>query len=143
MALPEKRITNFIKQHHIFTLATVSKDGPWCCTCFYSFNEEDMSLIFLTDDHTRHATEMLANPTVAGTIALETKIIGKIRGIQLTGKIILMQGHELSKAKQHYLLKFPFALLTKTQVWKLKIDHIKMTDNRLGFGKKISWNSEK
>ena len=35
--------------------------------------------------------------------------------------------------------RFPVAALMDTRLWILKLTHIKMTDNRLGFGKKIIW----
>jgi len=30
----------------------------------------------------------------------------------------------------------------KAPVWGLKLNHIKMTDNALGFGKKLLWDRE-
>jgi len=44
------------------------------------------ALVFTTDPGTRHGREMLENPTVSGGIVLETKVVGKIRGVQSTGK---------------------------------------------------------
>ena len=45
----------------------------------------------------------------------------------------------LKKARTAYLKKFPYAVLMKTSLWDLWIIYIKMTDNRLGFGKKLIW----
>jgi uncharacterized protein YhbP (UPF0306 family) len=42
-------------------------------------------------------------------------------------------------ARTAYLLRFPFALAAKLDLWILEIDYVKMTDNRLGFGKKLEW----
>lgn len=143
MAILDKRIEKFIGQHHVLTLATSINNEPWCCSCFYAYIKEENMFVILSDGHTRHVKESVENKKIAGAIALETKVIGKIRGIQFSGTMELLKEKELSKAKRTYLFKFPFALLTKTQVWGLKLTHIKMTDNRLGFGEKIYWNNEK
>jgi uncharacterized protein YhbP (UPF0306 family) len=82
----------------------------------------------------------IANPQVSGSIVLETKIVGKIRGIQFTGELHQVAEAEHSKYRLKYLLKYPFAVIVKTELWVVKLQTIKMTDNRLGFGKKIFWN---
>ena len=137
----DKRIIKFIQQHHVLTLATTKNNIPWCCNCFYTYVQEDNMLVVLSDKGTRHVDECIENINVAGSIVLETSIIGKIRGIQFTGIMIELKDDELKLARKAYLFKFPYALLTKTIVWGIKIQHIKMTDNRLGFGEKIYWNS--
>jgi uncharacterized protein YhbP (UPF0306 family) len=79
-------------------------------------------------------------PGMAGSVVLETMIIGKIRGIQFQGTVSEADGHLLEKAKSAYLKRFPVAALMDTRLWIVKLTHIKMTDNRLGFGKKLIWN---
>lgn len=132
-------MVKFINKHHLLTLATSSQDQPWCCSCFYAFDETNLQLIFTSDMHTRHITHILENPKVAGAIALETKIIGKIQGIQFTGEAFLLENKELDKARKTYLFKFPFAILAQTPLWAVKLHTLKMTDNKLGFGKKLYW----
>lgn len=136
-----KRIIDFIRQHHVLTLATHSNDGPWCASCFYVYDEERNEFIFTTDTHTRHGKEMLAIPRVAGTIALETSIVGKIRGLQFSGKAQLIDNEEFKDARKKYVKAFPFSALVKLSLWKVNPDHFKLTDNRLGFGKKLIWNA--
>ncbi|PIV62765.1 MAG: hypothetical protein COS14_01630, partial [Bacteroidetes bacterium CG02_land_8_20_14_3_00_31_25] len=46
---PEKRIVDFIKKHHVLTLATKSENELWCANCFYVYDEEENSLIFTSD----------------------------------------------------------------------------------------------
>ncbi len=48
----------------------------------------------------------------------------------------------LSKARWAYLKRFPLAVLMDTHLWVVKLTFIKMTDNRLGFGKKIVWTHD-
>ena len=128
-----------LRRHHLLSIATVSDRGPWCASCFYAWDEENNSLVITTDAETRHGSEFRSNPAVAGTIALETWRIGRIRGVQFTGIISEPEGEDLSRARKIYLRRFPYAALTDIHLWLISPDHIKLTDNRLGFGKKIIW----
>ena len=136
------RIIKFFRKHHVLTIATTVENEPWCANCFYVYLEEENTLVFTTDADTRHGKEFVKNPLVAGSVVLETMIIGKIRGIQFQGMISEPEGDMISKAKWSYLKKFPPAALMNTHLWVVKLTHIKMTDNRLGFGKKLIWNTK-
>ena len=135
----ETRIIKFFRKHHVLTVATSSEQEPWCANCFYVYLEEENAIVFTTDTDTRHGKEFLKNPLVAGSVVLETMRLGKIQGIQFQGVVSEPEGEMLSKAKWAYLKKFPPAVLMDTHLWIVKLTLIKMTDNRLGFGKKILW----
>jgi uncharacterized protein YhbP (UPF0306 family) len=135
----DNRIIKFFRRHHVLTIATAVGDESWCANCFYTYLEEENSLVFTTDPDTRHGKEFLVNPLVAGSVVLETMVIGKIRGIQFQGTVSEPEGEVLIKAKWAYLKKFPPAALMDTHLWVVKLSLIKMTDNRLGFGKKLIW----
>ena len=137
-----KRIRTLLRRHHLLSIATVSEKGPWCASCFYAWDEEDNTLVITTDTDTRHGKEFLTKPNVAGTIALETRRIGRIRGIQFTGTVKEPEGEDLKRARIVYIRRFPFALIADLHLWLITPDHIKLTDNRLGFGKKIIWTRE-
>jgi uncharacterized protein len=140
-ALPDDRMISFITTHHVMTLATVSSGGePWCCSCFYAYDPVRNLFIFTSDETTRHGAEMTLSPRVAAAIALETRVTGRIRGIQITGTAKRVIETDHSWASGLYLTQFPIASLIKTMLWVLDPEHIKMTDNRLGFGKKLVWN---
>lgn len=139
MNLPEKRVIDFIKEHHVLTLATSVENIPWCANCFYTYLEDENCFVFTSDDETRHAIHALSNSKVAGSVVLETSTVGKIQGIQFCGTMERPSEELQKKAKKAYLKEFPFALLMKTSLWALKLNYIKMTDNRLGFGKKLIW----
>jgi uncharacterized protein YhbP (UPF0306 family) len=83
----DKAIVEFINKHYLLALATSKDNLVYCCNVYYVFNQENNSLIFSSDTKTKHAQDFIANPNVAGTIALETKEISKIQGVQLLGKI--------------------------------------------------------
>jgi len=142
MQQPDPKITNFLKKHHILTLATISGDQPWVANCFYAVMEEQMAFVFTSGYETRHIQEVTQNNKVAGNVVLETSIIGKIQGIQFSGTLTKAEDEALDKASSAYLKRFPFAALMDTTLWILSIDYLKMTDNRLGFGKKMVWQRE-
>ena len=142
MSLPDKRIAEFINEHHVLTLATSFDEEPYCANCFYIYMEEENSLVFTSDYDTKHIKQASHNIYVAGSIVLETNVIGKIQGIQFQG--IISEPHcELSnKARRAYLKRFPIAMLMKTTLWVVDLTYLKFTDNRLGFGKKLTWEKE-
>jgi uncharacterized protein YhbP (UPF0306 family) len=136
---PENRVVDFIRKHHVLTLATSVESNPWCANCFYVYLEDENCFVFTSDDATKHVQDVLINAKVAGSVVLETSVVGKIQGIQFCGFIEIPRGELAEKAKSSYLKRFPFAILMKTSLWVVKLNYIKMTDNRLGFGKKLIW----
>lgn len=135
----DERIVKFFRKHHVLTIATTVDSEPWCASCFYVYLKEENQLVFTTDLKTRHGQEFLKNQKVAGTVALETKIIGRIRGIQFQGIVSEPTGEMAQKSKTAYLKRFPVAMLMETHLWIVQLTLIKYTDNRLGFGKKLIW----
>jgi len=139
----DDRIIKFLHKHHVLTIATSNDNEPWCANCFYVFLEEGNCLVFTTDDDTRHGREFEKNPKVAGSVVLETNVIGKIQGIQFQGIVSRPGDNDLGRIKKAYLKRFPVAALMNTSLWVVSLTYLKMTDNRLGFGKKLIWEKER
>ena len=137
--MPDKRIIEFIKNHHLVTLATSKDNIPYCCNVFYVYDEGNNHLIFSSDAKTKHAQDFIANSKVSGSISLETKDVDKIQGVQLLGEIEILKGEDLKVASKQYLKEFPYAQNMKLYLWEMKLTFIKMTHNKLGFGKKLIW----
>ena len=135
----DKKIIRFFRKHHVLTISTSVNNEPWCANCFYVYLEEENALVFTTGIETRHGKEFAKNAHVAGSVVLETMVIGKIRGIQFQGIVSEPEGEMISKAKWAYLKRFPPAALMDTHLLVVKLTLIKMTDNRMGFGKKLIW----
>ena len=135
----DKRIVDFIKRHHVLTLATATSEGaPYCAACFYAYDKVRNRLIFTSDDATNHAQQMLQNANVAIGITLETRIVGKVQGVQICGTA--QRGDE--EDKKIYIKRFPYAALAPLNIWAVEPSFIKLTDNTLGFGKKLIWNNQ-
>lgn len=133
-----QKIERFIFKHHILMLATSYADVPSACTLFYAYDADTASFIVASSDDTLHVKNTAKNPKIAGTIALETKIVGKIEGVQFRGEFLTCSDDEL---KGLYYKAFPYALAMKPDLWQIKVDYFKLTDNTLGFGKKIIWEA--
>ena len=131
-----KKIASFLQKHHVLSLATSSDNELSVCSLFYTFSKEKTSFIVASSDDTLHINHIKQNKNIAGNILLETKIIGKIQGVQFRGEFLLLEDSELKKL---YFKEFPHAIVMKPKLWQIKVNYFKMTDNTLGFGKKIIW----
>ena len=120
----------------MLSLATFG-EGLSSCSVFYALDPSNHSLIFASDEETEHIQNIMRNNFVAGTIALETKVVGRIKGLQIKGSV---QKCITTEEENWYYDRFPYAKVMKPILWKLKFESIKMTDNTLGFGKKLFWS---
>jgi len=130
------KIDTFLQEHHVLSLATCSQTEPSACNLFYTYDKDTNSFIVASSEDTNHIQHILQNSLVAGTVVLETKTIGKIQGVQFKGEFVSLEDSSLKKL---YFKTFPYALAMNPKLWQIKINYFKMTDNRLGFGKKIIW----
>ena len=131
-----KKIASFIHEHHVLSLATSANQDLSVCSLFYAYKEEELSFIVASSDKTTHINHIKCNNTVAGNILLETKEVGKIQGLQFRGIMSEIQEKELENI---YFKSFPYAVAMNPKLWQIKVNYFKMTDNKLGFGKKIIW----
>lgn len=135
----DQRIIDFLQEHHVLTLATCTDGVPWCASVFYVYVPAGNLLVFTSEYHTRHAQEARQNDRVAGAVVLETKQVGLIRGVQFEGRMFEPLEELREKTKRAYLTRFPYAILRLAPFWVIELHAVKFTDNRLGFGKKLTW----
>ncbi|MCB9186499.1 MAG: pyridoxamine 5'-phosphate oxidase family protein [Flavobacteriales bacterium] len=135
-------IWDFIRKCDVFTLATSCQDHPYCTPCFYGFDKVDQLLIFKSNMETKHVQDLLKNPTVAGSILPKKLAIGQVRGLQFTGVAQRVQQGICTdplKLEQIYYSRFPFARTMNGELWFITLETAKLTDSKLGFGKKLNW----
>ncbi len=130
-----EKIELFLAKHHLLSLATSADNVPQSASLFYAYDAEKVAFVVASDTKTEHIQNVLRNDTVSGTVALETNEIGKIEGIQFRAKMQMITQKEGSL----YFKAFPFAKVMNPQLWLIRLEDIKLTDNRLGFGKKLYW----
>jgi uncharacterized protein YhbP (UPF0306 family) len=116
--LLDTRIRSFLNEHHILGLATVADNMPYCATAFYAYMEEFNAFVINSADDTTHIANVLKNNRISGTIALETKIIGKIQGVQFCGQMIRIEesAHQVAARKAYYR-RFPYAAFSEPKLW--------------------------
>ncbi|WP_052959994.1 hypothetical protein [Photobacterium kishitanii] len=98
-----------------------------------------MSLFIMTNKDSHHTQLMIMNKNIAGTISPQPKNIIDIKGIQFKGKIEELTNKDAEIANTIYYNKFPEAKFISAPIWEIKLTMLKMTDNSLGFGKKLFW----
>jgi len=131
-----QKITTFIEQHHVLSLATFSGVQLSVCSLFYAYSKEHNCFVVASSQETQHIQDIQFHKQIAANIFLETKEIGKIKGLQIKGNFLALEESEL---KHLYFKRFPYALAMNPQLWKIEVEYFKFTDNRLGFGKKLIW----
>lgn len=136
----DKKIITYISKNKVFTMATSVENQPYCAICFYVFDETRNFLIFLSDNTTKHISDALKNSMVAGTITTDVVSVAKIQGIQFEGVFVNPSKEMQEDFYSKYYDKFPFARAKPSPIWGIELTAIKMTDNTLGFGKKLMWN---
>lgn len=129
-------IEAFIQKHHVLTLATSDGNEISACNLFYVYDVSSQTFIVASSSETLHIKHIKRNNKVAGTIVLETKEVGKIEGLQFQGSFL---GSPSKEQEKLYFQSFPYALALRPMLWKIEVDFFKLTDNKLGFGKKLIW----
>ena len=131
-----EKIRDFIDEHHVMSLSTTDFKEISTCSLFYAYDKSTHSFLVASGEDTAHILHVKKNPNISGYILLETKEVGKIQGLQFRGEFIRLVDEDLKKL---YFKTFPYAIVLLPKLWQIKVNYFKMTDNRLGFGKKLIW----
>jgi uncharacterized protein len=138
-----KTIIEFINTQKCLSLCCIKPNGlPYCFSCYFAFNSDEMLLYFKSSSDTNHIEYLKSNQHVAGTILPDKLKNLVVQGIQFEGKLILDDAIKLNKASKIYHIKYPFAIVMPGEVWTIEIETIKMTDSTKGFGTKLYWTKE-
>ena len=138
----DRRITDFIARHHVLTLSTVADGMPHGCNLFYAYDPQRNLFAVTSSDETLHARQARQNPRIAASVVLETRVVGKVQGLQIRGTMMPAEAETLPSVRKVYLGRFPYAAAVKLELWTIRPDFMKLTDNRLGFGKKTYRNGK-
>ncbi len=137
----DERIASFIKGNSNMTLATAEDGNPYCAHCFYAFDASRGWLVFKSGAETLHIRQAMRNPRVAGAIAPDRLERHAIRGIQFRGLLVAPEGTLVDEAERIYYRRHPYARLVHGSIWMIRLEEMKMTDNTLGFGRKLHWQA--
>ncbi len=134
------RIWEFIAERDVFTLATSNDGQSYCTPCFYAFHRKSKLLIFKSNEDTRHFRELRKNTQVAGSILPEKVAVVQVKGLQFVGTCKpLKDRSDHQELNVVYYEEFPFARAMNGELWVVTLNEVKLTDSKLGFGKKLRW----
>ena len=156
----------FLQQHHVMTLATQGAapadgaapaggtapaqsdqdddSGPWAAAVFYA--HADTTLYFLSSARSRHARDLARDARVAVSIQSQPADWKDIRGIQLQGRAVQLEGAERLAAMARYGLRFPIVgnlaqapaaivqAFAKVSWYRIDAKCLFFIDNSKGFG---------
>ena len=145
----KRQILEYMQAHNTMTLATSSGDVPWAATVFYA--SDDLRLYFFSAPDSRHCQNLQANSRVAVTIQEDYHDLRQIKGIQLEGRVALVDGVlEKAKAMAVYARKYPgiiklftdpasgvfYKAFLKVKFYCVVPQRVFYIDNEQGFGKR-------
>ena len=146
------QILDYLGEHNTMTLATCSGDAPWASTVFYA--SDDLRFYFFSAPDSRHCQNLTSNERVAATIQEDYKDWRAIKGIQLEGKVELVDSMlEKAKAMAIYARKYPdviklftspdsgvfYKAFLRVKFYCVTPTKIFFIDNAQGFGKRQEW----
>lgn len=139
----KNEIIDFIKENKVAVVCcTGAINMPYCFHCFYAFDEENYLLFFKSSAQTFHSKLLLENPCIAGSILPGKIELLALKGIQLTGTVLYDEIPDHINPAAYYHKRFPLALAKPGDVWCIRLELVKMTDNTNIFGRKLTWNRD-
>ncbi len=140
-----ERVHELLNSVSTLTLATTNPEGTPHAAPVYFVPDEELNLYFFSEAQSQHSQEILQNPIVAAAIYPECDGWQAIRGLQLRGRVDLVESGDLwDQTWQLYKTKFPFvkalkAIVAKNQMYVFVPSWIRLVDNSRGFGFKQEW----
>ena len=134
------------------TLATAGDGRPWAAAVFYA-SDRDLNLYFVSDHRTRHGRDLAADARVAAAINPDCDNWNDVRGLQLEGRVEVLDGAARLAGLAHYLAKFHDVKalfeaprdrneetiaqrLKAANLYRLQPDYVRLIDNSRWFGYK-------
>lgn len=139
-----KPLLDFLTDRRVMNLATVGNEGPYSTPVFYAVADHGETLLFMSKTSSSHSQHISLDPRAGASVYMVTGEFGKTQGAQLTGIVELLEGSEKERARKIYLRKHRLAILKRPLgneigLYAFRVHHVKMTDNRFGFGRPRIW----
>ena len=143
----KRQILDYLQSHNTMTLATCAGDIPWAATVFYA--SDDLQLYFFSSPDARHSLNLAANARVGVTIQEDYKDWRAIKGVQLEGEVMLVDGViDKARAMAVYARKYAdviklftdpssgifYKAFLKVKFYRVVPKKVFFIDNERGFG---------
>lgn len=141
---PRARALEYLRAHHVMTLATLGREGPWAAAVFYA--NDDFRLFYLSGLSSRHCLNLARDARVAVTVQEDYSDWPGIRGVQLEGVVREISGEDEKRARSLYGKKFPVvgklsqapasivAAMAKVRWYEVVPARVWFIDNAVAFG---------
>ena len=134
-----------IDEVRVMTLATNGPEGPWAAPVFYV--PDGFELTFLSSPRSRHGNDLAADPRCGVALFPPPAGWADIRGVQMAGRVEVLEGRAKAAALARYVRRFPFvdpatapaairAALERVRWYRFRPDEVFLVDNRRGFGRR-------
>ena len=139
------RVEVMLRDHRVMALATTGENGPYCTPVMYALGDGAKILLFMSKVSTLHCQHITRNPKVAASIFLDSENFSEMRGVQITGTILSLEEAREKELMELYFRTYPRAralrlINSKLRIYALKVETIKLIDNRSGFGSSFYWD---
>lgn len=139
----KKNIVSFLEKQTCATVCCKDENGdPYCFSCYYVYCNKEVLLHFKSSADSHHSQLLAMNPEVAGTILPNRIEKFRTTGIQWKGKLLQHSDPLAGNAVHRYHSAYPAACAIKGTVFSILLTVLKMTDNKLVYGKKTYWLRE-
>lgn len=140
----DRRALDYLRSHHVMTLATQGSDGPWAASVFYAADR--FTLYFLSSPTSRHSANVASNPRVSVTVQEDYADWPQVKGIQAEGVVAELSRDEEALARRLYGEKYPVVgklaqapavivkAMAKVRWYRFAPDRLYFIDNAAGFG---------
>ena len=139
-----ERVQQYLRQHHVMTLASHGDEGVWAAAVFYA--NDGFAFYFLSSPSSRHCRNLTRDSRVSAAVHEDYSDWRKIKGVQLEGIASVLAGEGEIHARRVYGEKFPVVgmleqapaaivkALAKVRWYKLIPQRLYFIDNAEGFG---------
>ncbi len=143
---PSARALQYLREHHVASLATFGSDGPWAAAVFYVSDRFD--LYFLSSPTSRHCENIARDPRVAATEQQDYADWPEIKGLQLEGTASDLSGADEARALRLYGEKYPVIgaislaplaivkALARARWYRFVPKRVYFIDNSIAFGRR-------
>lgn len=140
----DEQITAFLAFCRTASLATVDEAGqPYSANLQYA-NDDDWRLIWISSESSKHSLNLRAAPQAAVTIYSHQDSQEDIHGLQIRGRVEMLESDDRDQTLDLYIEKYPFfaeppfrGALGQQRLYRFTPSWLRWIDNRRGFGWKV------
>ncbi|MFN3167102.1 MAG: pyridoxamine 5'-phosphate oxidase family protein [Phycisphaeraceae bacterium] len=143
----DQQIGTFLAVCRTASLATVDAQGSPCNANVQYASDDAWRIVWVSSESSAHSVNLSEDPQAALTVYAHMDSPELIHGLQLRGKVRLLDGDDAEAALSLYTAKYPFTAerpyrdaVLKQRFYRFTAAWLRWIDNRRGFGFKRELN---